>query len=135
MPGVFIVSAARTPIGKFGGALAGFTAPTADSVKRVFLLSWWLLLWNGLMKVMRGSDVVLLAILLALAMVVLAALANDLRMLAFGEDDAKSRGVDVERIKLAGFLTGSIITGAAVAVSGIIGFVARRSTTSSKTTR
>ena len=27
MPGVFILSAARTPIGKFGGALAGFTAP------------------------------------------------------------------------------------------------------------
>ena len=69
------------------------------------------------------SDVVLLAILLAITMIVLAALANDLRMLAFGEDDAKSRGVQVERIKLAGFLTGSIITGAAVAVSGIIGFV------------
>jgi iron complex transport system permease protein len=69
------------------------------------------------------SDVWLLAILLALAMLTLAALANDLRMLAFGEDDAKSRGVDVERIKLAGFLTGSIVTGAAVAVSGIIGFV------------
>ena len=69
------------------------------------------------------SDVVLLAVLLALAIVLLSAMANDLRMLAFGEDDAKSRGVDVERIKLAGFLTGSIITGAAVAVSGIIGFV------------
>ena len=69
------------------------------------------------------SDVVLLAVLLVAAMIVLAALANDLRMLAFGEDDAKSRGIDVERIKLAGFLTGSIVTGAAVAVSGIIGFV------------
>jgi iron complex transport system permease protein len=69
------------------------------------------------------SDVGLLAILLAAAMVILAAMANDLRMLAFGEDDAKSRGVNVERIKLAGFLTGSIVTGAAVAVSGIIGFV------------
>jgi len=69
------------------------------------------------------SDVALLAVLLAAAMIVLAALANDLRMLAFGEDDAKSRGVDVERVKLIGFLTGSIITGAAVAVSGIIGFV------------
>ena len=69
------------------------------------------------------SDVLLLAVLLALAMTVLAAMANDLRMLAFGEDDAKSRGVDVERVKLAGFLTGSIVTGAAVAVSGIIGFV------------
>jgi iron complex transport system permease protein len=69
------------------------------------------------------GDVLLLAVLLALAMIFLAAMANDLRMLAFGEDDAKSRGVDVERIKLAGFLTGSIVTGAAVAVSGIIGFV------------
>src|SRR5256885_14509645 len=69
------------------------------------------------------SDVVLLAALLALAMATLTFVANDLRMLAFGEDDAKSRGVDVERIKLIGFAAGSIITGAAVAVSGIIGFV------------
>lgn len=69
------------------------------------------------------SDVLLLTVLLALAMTALAAMANDLRMLAFGEDDAKSRGVDVERVKLIGFLTGSIVTGAAVAVSGIIGFV------------
>jgi iron complex transport system permease protein len=69
------------------------------------------------------GDVALLAVLLAAALIVLAVMANDLRMLAFGEDDAKSRGVDVERVKLVGFLTGSIVTGAAVAVSGIIGFV------------
>lgn len=55
--------------------------------------------------------------------VILATFANDLRMLAFGEDDAKSRGVDVERVKLIGFAASSIMTGAAVAVSGIIGFV------------
>src|SRR4051794_9541588 len=69
------------------------------------------------------SDAALLAALLALSMGTLAFVANDLRMLAFGEDDAKSRGVDVERIKLIGFAAGSIVTGAAVAVSGIIGFV------------
>ena len=69
------------------------------------------------------GDVVLLAVVLAAGFILLAANANDLRMLAFGEDDAKSRGVDVEFIKFAGFATGSIITGAAVAVSGIIGFV------------
>ena len=57
------------------------------------------------------------------AMIVLAFVANDLRLLAFGEEDAKSRGVDVERVKLIGFGAASIITGAAVAVSGIIGFV------------
>lgn len=69
------------------------------------------------------SDVAMLAIALTGGMIVLSALANDLRMLAFGEDDAKSRGVDVERVKLIGFAVASIVTGAAVAVSGIIGFV------------
>ena len=69
------------------------------------------------------SDVLLLLGFLVAALAVLIAFAGDLRMLAFGEDDAKSRGVDVERIKLIGFTASSIVTGAAVAVSGIIGFV------------
>jgi iron complex transport system permease protein len=69
------------------------------------------------------SDVLLLLAFVAVAMIALITIAGDLRMLAFGEDDAKSRGVDTERIKLIGFAAGSIVTGAAVAVSGIIGFV------------
>jgi iron complex transport system permease protein len=69
------------------------------------------------------SDVTLLAVLFGIALIVLIFIANDLRMLAFGEDDARARGVDVERIKILGFAAASIITGAAVAVSGIIGFV------------
>lgn len=69
------------------------------------------------------TSVSLVGGLLLVALAVLTFVANDLRLLAFGEEDAKSRGVDVERIKLIGFGAGSVITGAAVAVSGIIGFV------------
>jgi iron complex transport system permease protein len=69
------------------------------------------------------TDVCVVTVPLLVAMGALAFVANDLRLLAFGEEDAKSRGVDVERVKLIGFGTASIITGAAVAVSGIIGFV------------
>ena len=69
------------------------------------------------------SDVVLLLAFVLASLAVLVTIAGDLRMLAFGEDDAKSHGVDVERIKLVGFAASSIVTGAAVAVSGIIGFV------------
>jgi iron complex transport system permease protein len=69
------------------------------------------------------TDVILLTSLLVIALIALAFIANDLRLLAFGEEDAKARGVDVERVKLIGFGVASIITGAAVAVSGIIGFV------------
>jgi iron complex transport system permease protein len=69
------------------------------------------------------SDVLLLLAFVVVAIIALVMIAGDLRMLAFGEDDARSRGVDTERIKLIGFAAGSIVTGAAVAVSGIIGFV------------
>jgi iron complex transport system permease protein len=68
-------------------------------------------------------QVALVAVPLVVAMMLLAFMASDLRLLAFGEEDAKARGVDVERVKLIGFGISSIITGAAVAVSGIIGFV------------
>jgi iron complex transport system permease protein len=50
-------------------------------------------------------------------------IANDVRMLGFGDDDARARGVATERVKAIGFVTASLATGAAVAASGIIGFV------------
>lgn len=68
-------------------------------------------------------QVAIVAVPLVIAMMALAFIASDLRLLAFGEEDAKARGVNVERVKLIGFGISSIITGAAVAVSGIIGFV------------
>jgi iron complex transport system permease protein len=68
-------------------------------------------------------NVALVGSLLVVMMGILTYHANDLRLLAFGEDDARARGVNVERLKLIGFGVASIATGAAVAVSGIIGFV------------
>jgi iron complex transport system permease protein len=79
-----------------------------------------------MMGTLFGASWTNVAVITGLLLVAMAALvfnANDLRLLAFGEEDAKSRGVDVERVKLIGFGAASIITGAAVAVSGIIGFV------------
>ena len=69
------------------------------------------------------TQALLLFVPFAIVFGILTWTANDLRMLAFGEEDARSRGVDVERVKLIGFIGASMITGAAVAVSGIIGFV------------
>jgi iron complex transport system permease protein len=40
-----------------------------------------------------------------------------------GEQDAKALGVEVEKVKLIVYLAASLVTGAAVAVSGVIGFV------------
>jgi iron complex transport system permease protein len=61
---------------------------------------------------------------LALAgLAVFVALARDLDLLAVGESAAAHLGVDVGRARALLFFAGSLVTGAAVSVSGLIGFV------------
>ena len=55
--------------------------------------------------------------------VVLLAHARDLNVLLLGEEDAHTMGIEVERTKLVLLSAASVVTAAAVAVSGVIGFV------------
>ncbi|WP_428910540.1 FecCD family ABC transporter permease [Niallia sp. Krafla_26] len=48
---------------------------------------------------------------------------NELNAMSFGEERAQHLGVNVQRRKMLVLIAGSILTGAAVAVSGAIGFV------------
>jgi iron complex transport system permease protein len=49
--------------------------------------------------------------------------ARPLNLLTLGEEPARSLGVEVERVKKTIFFTSALLTGAAVSVSGMIGFV------------
>jgi len=55
--------------------------------------------------------------------VVLLAYARDLNVLLLGEEDAHTLGIEVERTKRILLVASSVVTAAAVAVSGVIGFV------------
>lgn len=69
------------------------------------------------------GSVGLLAAYLAPGVVVLAALARPLNLLAMGEETATYLGVRVERVKWVAYLATSLLVAAAVAMSGVIGFV------------
>lgn len=56
-------------------------------------------------------------------MIILLANTRELNAMSFGEERAQHLGVNVERRKLWILLSGSLLTGSAVAVSGTIGFV------------
>jgi iron complex transport system permease protein len=58
-----------------------------------------------------------------LGFVVLLAFAGDLNVLLLGEEDAHNLGVEVERTKRLLLTVASVVTAAAVSVSGVIGFV------------
>jgi iron complex transport system permease protein len=64
-----------------------------------------------------------LALYLLPALLVLLALARPLNLFAIGEETAAYLGTRVERAKVVAYGTASLLTAAAVAVSGVIGFV------------
>ncbi len=64
-----------------------------------------------------------IAAYVALGAFILAGLSRDLNLLSLGEDAAHQTGAPVERVKLTAFFAASLVTGAVVSVSGLIGFV------------
>ena len=73
---------------------------------------------------MRGWDYIKIVIPFFIVGSILVLLnANELNAMSFGEERAQHLGVNVQRRKLLILTAGSILTGAAVAVSGTIGFV------------
>ena len=72
----------------------------------------------------RGWQSVIAALpFVAVGMALAAASAPDLNLIALGDERAAQLGLPVDRFKVVTLATGSLLTAAAVSVSGLIGFV------------
>jgi len=67
--------------------------------------------------------IAMVTVLTAIGVVAILAMARDLDAMSLGEEQASLLGVDTERLKRRLFVVVSLVVGAAVSVSGIIGFV------------
>src|SRR5881409_3785455 len=83
-----------------------------------FRMFFWLM---GNLTTLGYAGLGALAVLVAVGIGLLCGQARNLNLLALGEETA--RGLGVERVKHLIFLTTALVTGAIVAVSGLIGFV------------
>jgi iron complex transport system permease protein len=102
----------------FLGAVVSFLLlQSGESLRRAV---YWLM---GHLHLASWTDVQLVLPVAILGFAVLAAYARDLNVLLLGEGDAHALGVEVERTKRLLLGVASVMTGAAVAVSGVIGFV------------
>ena len=103
----------------FFSALILFVQYFADYAETYRTLRWLM----GDLDVSSYEPLVTATPLVLGAFVVFAWLARPLNVLSLGPDGAASRGVDVARVQRSAFLSGSLVTGAAVSVAGPIGFV------------
>jgi iron complex transport system permease protein len=83
-------------------------------------ITFWLM---GDLSLANWIKILFVSVLLLFGFVVIYSYARPLNLIVTGEETAMQLGVNVERTKIVLFLAGSLITGLAVAFSGIIGFV------------
>jgi iron complex transport system permease protein len=100
-------------------ALILFITSLSDSTS-AFRLFFWLM---GSLATLGYAGLLALAIYVILGLALLFGEARHLNLLSLGEEPAKGLGLEVERIKRVIFFTSALLTGAVVAVSGLIGFV------------
>lgn len=114
-----ILLLAGVAVGSFASAImtALVSLSEATELRNAFL---WL--WGGLSGA-SWDTVLVLAVYLPLPLLVLAASARPLDLLALGEEPAAFLGADVAALKRRVYIAASLLTAAAVAVSGVIGFV------------
>lgn len=102
----------------FSAVLLGVFSVASGQTARTML--FWMM---GSLADATPGKVLALAPYAAAGLAVLLAFAARLNLFAVGEENAAALGVDVESSKRIVFLAASLLTGAAVAFAGIIGFV------------
>lgn len=110
--------------------LAGVAVSALASALTSFLMYWYgdklLTIYGWLMGGLTAgswAQVWQLAPYLALGGLVLLPASRLLNALQLGEEGAQALGIDVERLKVALVVVATLVTAAAVSVSGLIGFV------------
>jgi iron complex transport system permease protein len=95
-----------------------FLVTSASGLRQRSVLSW---LIGDLSGESRLLPVITIFSLIGIAVAYLNA--RSLNLLMIGEENATALGVETRRVKIVVYLAASLLTGAAVAVSGAIGFV------------
>ncbi|MGW4806811.1 FecCD family ABC transporter permease [Kitasatospora sp. NPDC004272] len=106
-------------VNAFCGALIGLLLFTADTAA-ISQVTFWQL---GSLSQASWAKVLAVLPFAALGLAVAPRYARRLDLLALGERPARHLGVDVERMRIVLITVVALLTAAAVAVSGIIGFV------------
>jgi iron complex transport system permease protein len=92
----------------------------ADPNNQLPAITFWLL---GSLAAFNRADLSVLAPTVLVALVPLALLRWRLDVMSVGEEEATALGIDVRRVRIVIVIAATLMTSAAVAVSGIVGWV------------
>ena len=107
-------------VGTLASSGVAFIKVIADPYEQLPAITFWLL---GSLSSVKSEDLTALILPVAIGFAPLIALRWRIGLLSLGEDEARSLGVDVGRLRLIVILATTFMTASAVAISGVIGWV------------
>jgi len=118
---VLTVLLAGVVLTSFAGAIVTLILVSSDRLAlRVRAVLGWL---QGGVSVISWNELAVAAVVIAIGVAAAVLLAPRIDAYAFGEETAAALGIDLDRTTGAVLATTALLTGAAVAIAGLVGFV------------
>lgn len=107
-------------VGSLFSACTSYIKLVADPTNQLPEITYWLM---GSLSGTRMSTVTFAAVCMAVGLVPLLLLRWRMNLLTLSADEARAMGIQTDRLRLAVILSATVLTAAAVSVSGMIGWV------------
>lgn len=117
---VLMMILAGIVIGMLFTSFVSLTKFVADPENTLPAITYWLL---GSLASANGESVYVAAIPILLGILLLLGLRWNLNVLSFGDEEARALGIHTVKLRFLVILSATLITSAAVSISGIIGMV------------
>jgi iron complex transport system permease protein len=117
---VLVLVLAGIAVGTLLGAAMSLLKILADPYNQLPTITYWLL---GSLTSVNRSDLIVVVPLIAVGLAPLVLLRWRLNLLTLGEDEARALGVDTRKLRALFIVGATLVTSAAVSISGIIGWI------------
>ncbi|MBQ2962265.1 iron ABC transporter permease [Methanobrevibacter sp.] len=118
--GILLLVLSGTAVSAFFNALISGTKFMADPYDKLPQITYWLM---GSLSAVNFDKLSMIIIPLIIGMIVILVLRWHLNVLAMGDEEAQSLGLDAGKLRLIIIVACTLVTSAAVSISGIIGWV------------
>ncbi len=118
--GILLLVLSGTAVSAFFNALISGTKFMADPYDKLPQITYWLM---GSLSAVNFDKLSMIIFPLLIGMIVILVLRWHLNVLAMGDEEAQSLGLDAGKLRLVIIVACTLVTSAAVSISGIIGWI------------
>ena len=118
--GILVLVLSGVAISAFFSALVSAIKFVADPNDKLPEIVYWLM---GSLASVTVDKLIMILVPVALCMIILFALRWNMNLLAMGDEEAQSLGINPSRVRLLIIIGCTLLTSAAVSISGIIGWI------------